>query len=393
MDVPSEIVLSILSHLARPDLKSTRLVSKRWSLCAAEFLFDVIYISPSKEDIDVFQAITLHPVLSKCPRHLEYVGNEFLTHYSKEEYAEDLWEQTVSVLQSYSVGSGEQWLDPDAEINTWVNETVLPNEDSQFKDIENPYDCRIVNEGYRKYQEHVNYQQDVLDGLQSSQLAEILGKGLQHLSSLASVTLQPDWPSKAKYNCQDIRSGSPLARSWHIFYPGPSPSFYKYYEDQWQGPDGARHYLILSSALARARKRIRNFKVGRACCINGGVPQEMFESSDHSNTGLEIAAFSGLEHCDIALASYPDRNHHKAPENNVHKLQLLLASMDQLGFLSLSLPNLRWDQGLYPSEMIFSAVKVWSKLTTLKLEFVSTTATDLLQLLIFQMPKMRHLEL
>lgn len=57
MGLTSEIVLAILSLLARLDPKSTRLVSKHW-LCAAEYLFDTIYVSPSKEDFDVFQATT-----------------------------------------------------------------------------------------------------------------------------------------------------------------------------------------------------------------------------------------------------------------------------------------------------------------------------------------------
>ena len=149
MDVPNEIVLPILSYLAPPDLKSTRLVSKRWSLCAAKCLFDVIYISPSKEDVDVFQAITHHPVLSKCPHRLEYVGNEFLSHYPKDEYAKHLWKQTRFQLHAYSERSGGQWLDRDAKINTWINETVLPNANSSYKDIES-YDCRVVNDAYLK---------------------------------------------------------------------------------------------------------------------------------------------------------------------------------------------------------------------------------------------------
>lgn len=91
-DLPTEIVLKILRPLSRSDLISARLVSKHWSLCAAELFFDVIYISPSKEDIDVFKAITQHPVLSKCPRHLIYNGAEFLSDYSKEEYAKSVIE-------------------------------------------------------------------------------------------------------------------------------------------------------------------------------------------------------------------------------------------------------------------------------------------------------------
>ena len=80
MDLPSEIILVNSSPLAHPDIKSTRLVSKHWFLCAAEFFFEVIYISPSQEDIDVFEKTSQHPILSKCSCRLEYIGNEFLTY-------------------------------------------------------------------------------------------------------------------------------------------------------------------------------------------------------------------------------------------------------------------------------------------------------------------------
>lgn len=58
MGLPDEIALAIISPLERLDFKSSRLVSNNWSLCTAEIIFDIIYISPLKEDVDVFKAIT-----------------------------------------------------------------------------------------------------------------------------------------------------------------------------------------------------------------------------------------------------------------------------------------------------------------------------------------------
>lgn len=396
MDLPSEIVLSILGYLAGPDLKSARLVSKHWSLCAAEHLFDVIYISPSKLDIEVFQAITQHPILSKCPRRLEYVGAEFLADFSKKGYAEELWEQTHEQLYFYSKASDEQWIDPDPTINAWINETVLPNEYAEFKDVDSLYDCKIVNDAYLIYQEHARYQRDVLDGFQSSQISEIMVRGLQHLTFLASVTLQPDWPLRRGENCRSITRGSPLARSWHTFFPGPRGLGYKgprgagtgYFEDPPQGTDGAEHYLIISSALAQAQKRIRRFQIGQTWSEFNGVPLYVFDSTHHLHTGLDITAFSGLENFGMKLAFQHDRR------TDVHHLQVLLVSMDQLITLDLTLSgSIHILASLYTQEKVFSAANVWSKLTGLKLGRMSTTASDLLLLLIFQMPKMRNLEL
>ena len=362
MDLPSEIVLVILKPLARPDLKSARLVSKNWSLCAAGFLFDVIYISPSKEDVDVFKAITQHPVLSGCPRHLEYDGAEFLTSYSKDEFAIEIRDQLEH---------------SDARII----ETVLANEFG-YESVE-----EIIDNGYRKYQDLANYQQDIL---QSGEFVEILARGLQNLVGLASVTLAPNWP--VTHHRMDGH-GSPLARNWSTFYPSPCGGSFTYDKNGLNHPDGARHYLIISSALARARKQVRIFKIGKAMSWTGGVPPYVFDRSDHSSTGRAITAFSGLEHFDMTLASYAD---YETPTlfENVDGLRLLLDSMNLLKFLSLRLScDYEPDPTLYRYENVFSAAKFWGRLTTLKLEFMSTTATDLLLLLVFQMPQMRHLKL
>lgn len=95
----------------------------------------------------------------------------------------------------------------------------------------------------------------------------------------------------------------------------------------------------------------------------------------------------------MTLASYAD---HETPMlfKNVDGLRLLLDSMNLLKFLSLRLSHDGGqDPAFYRYENVFSATKFWCRLTTLKLEFMSTTATDLLRLLVFQMPQMRHLEL
>lgn len=352
MALPNEILLAILRPLAPSDLKSARLVSKIWSLCAAEFLFNVIYISPSKEDIDVFEAITQHPVLSKCVRHLEYDGAEFLIDYSQAEFCQDM-----------------------GQLGRLYQSAVARHQ------------CL---EGYRKYQEQATYQQDVL---RSGQFSRVLVRGLKRLASLSSVTLQPHWPLRQSYNYRDIERTSPLARSWNRLYPDPQGWCSIYDKNVQKGPDGARHFLIISSALARAQKQLRSFKLGPIGSLTCGVPPYVFDTSDNSRTGLDITAFSELEHFDITLACYYD---HSMPTifKKVQNLQVLLDTMDRLRSLRLRLSHVSGrDPTLYTHEQIFPASKVWSQLTTLKLKSMSTTASDLLHLLVFQMPELRHLKL
>ena len=91
MDLPNEIILEIVKSLDKSDLMSTRLMSKTWCSCASGFLFDEVYVSASREDLGVFEAVTQHPLLSRCVRRLRYDGTEFLVNLTKKGYAQELW--------------------------------------------------------------------------------------------------------------------------------------------------------------------------------------------------------------------------------------------------------------------------------------------------------------
>ena len=246
-------------------------------------------------------------------------------------------------------------------------------------------DCKVVDDGYREYHEHAKYQ---LDRLRSGQFLEILIKGLQRLVSLTSVTLHSQWPFHENTLGRDTKSGSPLARSWNPVYPNPCEwSVFRYYANPQGWPDGAVHYLIITTALAQAQRQIRNFNLGWLPSLSDGGSPYVFDRSAPASTGLDIVAFQALEHFDLKLARYD--NDHFLP-NNVYGLALLVDSMDQLTSLSLSLSSTLCTTH---EKVFLSATKVWSKLKTFKLENMSTTATDLLLLLVFQLPEMRHLEL
>lgn len=66
MHFPDEILLEVIQYLDKANLKKARLISKAWSCCAAQQLFTKIFISPSKLNLEVFKAISQHPLLSTC---------------------------------------------------------------------------------------------------------------------------------------------------------------------------------------------------------------------------------------------------------------------------------------------------------------------------------------
>lgn len=87
-----------------------------WCSYASRFLFDKIYVAPNKIDLEVFEAITQHPILSKCVRWLVYDGSEFLPDLTICSYVESLGSQTA-LMSKTGEASSENW---DSQTRDWV---------------------------------------------------------------------------------------------------------------------------------------------------------------------------------------------------------------------------------------------------------------------------------
>ena len=72
MDFPMEIQNAILSCLSKSDLKNVRLACHQWASLAINFLFDKVYISASKKDLDVFRMVAEHDSICKAVSKLVY---------------------------------------------------------------------------------------------------------------------------------------------------------------------------------------------------------------------------------------------------------------------------------------------------------------------------------
>ena len=256
MYLPNELVVAIMESLGRHDLKSTRLVCKTWCSYASRFLFDKIYIAPNETDLEVFDAITQDPILSKCVRQLVYDGSEFMPGLTSGSYVRDLWTQTATMF-------GTRSLIPDSidsQIKDWTSDVA--RQEFSLKDAvaikDWTYDVArrglsledsvakwrnhsLINCGYRKYREHSVYQQKAL---QSGDFVESLVQGLSRLGCLESVTLEGGWPYSVQTSLCDNHHGTPLARGWHPFHLRPhrwswEPEAYEFEEL----PDGMRHYV------------------------------------------------------------------------------------------------------------------------------------------------------
>lgn len=396
-NLPIEITLAIVELLEFDDLKSTRLLSETWSSCASTILFAAISVSPNKEDLEVFEAITQHPQLSKFVRELTYDGSEFLLHLSKHQYLNQLCRQTLSLHEG---NPSQAWLDelhsPDTEINSWVQK-LFQDRDYHGVAMAKFRKAKFVNEGYQKYHEHAIYQQECL---QDGTFFKRLIQGLEKLDFLTEVYLECRWGDNRKVS--ELRKRSHLARNWNTFHC--SPTSWVWGPRTNRNPpikisDGAEHYGILVSALGQAQRRIRGFYID----AGSAVPPYVFDKSRKTRSAKplqfhndNLTAFSGVEELTLRFANYgQEHTAHKTTKmcQNIVGLPAILGSMDHLKELRLRLPGAAYhpSPNIYTYDQVFPKHMRWDSMRLLSLYQISIGARDLVLLILDAMPGLREL--
>ena len=388
MHLPNEIVLAVVRSLRRSDLKAARLVSQTWCVYASALLFKKIYVAPNKLDFEAFEAITQHPTLSKCVRRLVYDGTEFIVDCTKTQYIADLRDQTNQMLvedddDKYPLEDGHPeciaWIQDSNSIELQLDDLVVKWQDANF-----------ITQGYLNYCEHARYQRNAI---LSGDFTNGLVQGLARLPSLESVTLEGKWPCYVLATLNQHRLGSPLARTWDPFHPCPRTWYYGYDEDDYS--DGVCHYHIITTALARAKKQIHEFAVGRGSRLPGIHPF-VFDRSDytsHSILGLDVAAFGGLRRLYLKFARHGSGETPTYCEN-IGGLQKLLASLTSLQHLDLILPmDPDNDPLMYRLDEVFLQYVQWLCLERMSLQGMISGTTELLNLVLFRMPALNSLEI
>lgn len=396
-DLPDEVILAITARLAFSDLKSTSLLSKAWHVCASNFLFANISVSPNNEDLEIFEAITQHPLLSTCVRHLLYDGSEFLLHLSKHQYLEELWRQRPSVGTIQLNQTGFDMLHS-SDRGTSVWKAYVVQNKMGAADIEAKFnDAKFVSDGYRKYHAHAIYQHKCF---QDGKLLRRLVQGLQRLKKLVAVTLESGWdPVDMSF---EPRKGGRLARNWSIFHCSPQSWNWGPRTNRpclERGSDGAEHYCILVSALAQAQRRIRTFQTGSDS--RSAVPPYVFDRSRNTYSTMPVrfhddnlTAFSGLEELSLRFSTYTEAETSRLFKN-ISGFPALFRSMDHLKGLELRLSGANYKQrpAYYTYDQVFPKDMRWDSMERLGLFQMSIGATDLISLVLSAMPGLKYLEL
>ena len=399
MGLPTEVILLILESLEKRDLKSARLVSKTWTSLAAELLFDQVYVSVHPENLEVFKAITRHPLLSQCIKTLRYDAVEFAEDCTKKRYLRSLRLQTRYLfvehnreeLRASTFGR---------DIKTWVEfvTTDDPDDDAYRKPFE---DYDFVNDGYQKYQKCAALQRALFN---NGTFLESLVEGLQTLKNLSCVMIDGQW-GFPREDLHDIKlilkkpTGSPLARDWNLLHMSPQgwdfvPPHDVDEEEIFGRAIRADHYWTIIAALLRTQRRIQTFNMGDR--YNYGFPPFVFDRTRKESPsfyGLDVVAFSEVQVLKLVIARYGVAT---TPElfPNIDGLRSLLRSMHRLRILGLYLPESIFEMSaFYKSSQIFPQEGQWNQLTSLSLSAISSSAADFLTLITRKMPALSHLEL
>ena len=377
MDLPNELILEFLQDLGKVDLKSARLVCKSWYPCASRFLFGKIYVAPNEIDIQVFEAITQHPILAKCVRHLVYDASVFTSDPTKESYLVDFFQQRSLVRkkgEASPANTDPQILDL---INQYMRLSSPRGRAWRSEKIAKWKDHSFFHSGYQAYREHSIYQQKAL---QSGSFLQILILGLSRLSCLESVSLQGGWTALVVANLGEHHYGTPLARRWNPFHSYPRRWLWE--------PGTDRHFGIITTALARTKThigRIENFAIDR-----GVLVEDRYFGKERlrvNGLGSGIAALSGIKRLHLNLVNYLKESVPGHEDDFPERLPKLLGSMPSLQRLHISV------EGVHTHGTVFLKTMAWNNLEDLTLDKLHSTTTDLLRLLLLQMPRLRNLAL
>lgn len=379
MALPIELILEVCKCLAKRDLKTCRLLSKSWSHPASECLFRKIYISPRKEDIEVFNLITQHTQLSHCVKCLEYDGTTFSPCYTEDGFRRCLLEQ----------------LDYCSEfILSCINDT-----DQRY--IQAPKSC---SEGHREWKDRDEYQQRIV---KNGDFLQTLTRGLRKLDLLNSVEVCNAWDiwdftdycvkpgsvdHMTRYSSNPYFYASPFGRAWGLFRPTPR---------SWVSVTGGtsrtsqeeifatgrEEFQIITTALSQSQRHILSFHISSPSVSTFDL--NVTESLGNHN----INAYSSLEDLTLNIDDYDGKVDMLVEYGSLPSLQALLGSMGGLRRLEMALPcDVSHGDGHFNYRQIFPTDGTqWMRLTKLDILALAISVDDLVHLLTAKIPNLREL--
>lgn len=393
--LPIEIRAIIVQFLEKKDLKQLRLVSNDWSFLATTLLFDRVFVSPHKKDLQIFNNVTKQPIISAAIKHLVYDPTTFKNSLNYDEYFEALLAHMNWITFHLERYINKPFDCEDAEIHAFFGDYTKAKSPRLSGDSFNYDTLKLLHQGDRfvleGFQEHKQNAKDELS-LANNSLSEALFSGISQLRHLNSVEISTSHWRCEQYNVSPSGSsmlgtrqkGSPLARSWHPFHAKPvdlnldEDPLLRLYDV----------FNTLTDILAVANGSIARFQTP-IHQLTEGIPSTALKATSQLPLQKLLDAYSSLEHFTVTVVSDEDmidEAHH------LTKLPRLLANMPKLKQLDLDLSHADFGDVrrfcLY--EQVFPTDMVWTNLTQLTFWNISFRAMEFITL-IFNQQRLRRL--
>ncbi|KAI4146884.1 MAG: hypothetical protein L6R39_003300 [Caloplaca ligustica] len=398
--LPPEIIGIVAEHLCKSNLKNLRYVSKTWRTVVNPLLFDRVYISPHKQDLDIFEKITSHPVLATSVKTLTYDVSTFFA-ISKRSYFELMCREIryASRGQRQEVAA----ICHPQRFAQLVHAAVRGEHRSLYWEYEND---PIIQSGLDEWR---HCRLDELEGFASGSFASCLSSGLCRLSNLRSVRTDDDvWgravsrhgSGRSSTPLDQVVEGSPLARSWKPFHPTPR------FPKRTDKPNVSEHLVTIVGALCKSKRRVREFCFG-AKTVEGPAPG-IFSGlgvPDDFPHGMKSSLWQ-LETLGLTITPTEPRGAAQQRDHNLLGfLPDLLNCMTGLKCLFLNLTSRKnkqkwrsfrtseYNEAYFTYDHVFLREGRWPHLTELQIAGVAMTGLDLFYLLCYQTPHLDWLRL
>ncbi|KAL8754721.1 MAG: hypothetical protein Q9199_004145 [Rusavskia elegans] len=445
----NELVSTILSLLPKKDLKSARLVRKRWASLGGQMLIGTLYISPREIDMTAFEGITKHLDLAKSVKHVVYDSAQFFNFGSAASYYAELYltQQNGAYLQ---MGDANAAIERFNELIHGEGDTTSVS-GTEFSPLEPPqcmarFKENICHEsfieGFLQYSLHFQERGNIL---RPSWFNRVV-RGLGLIGPIDSVAARNTWNDiydedeiDEVYEDQDIIQQHPhwdywdmrscnvpmnrsdpdmdrLVKSGRIQSNGRrvvgSPSARAYPPTGLQplspkpmnstpdavglletGLSDSRWELVkLVELLHASGQKPLQLEMRSDIETMTGIPARFFNAGELLNAGSLIALADNLRTLHLELSYHPGN----PAGENLQILVQFLQKATRLRVLTLELPPRNIGNfATYRLNQIFKPIDQWIRptLTKLVLALLSTGYEDLSRLIFFNLPHLRNLQL
>ena len=384
--LPPELKANVLAQLDKRDLKSVRLVSKEWNALAIRPLYDRVYISCRAKDLEVFENITRHPVISTGIRELVYDGSLFQMGMTISDYFWHLHRCLFDITLGLESG-------PFNCANNEINKFIADYRNKAVS-LRGLYDRHIrddfIVEGHKNHQ---NYAEAERHAFETGFFLSRLCGGLRRLENLRSVILNNSLWTYDLYENRRTGSvnsntlhgpdlGSPLVRSWNPLHL--RPLFWNCHEMRNERSLFCDHFYRLTTAITETHRQIKSLEIPYGDV--GGLPPQVLVKPTITDDYFyrTLHAYSGLEVLDISICA--SENDGSDDLEALATLPRMLEQMTGLKKLQLNLAKEMYEpfgstREYYTFQQVFPTFAFWPRLTELSIKGLAIGYFDLLFLI------------